>query len=115
MNYYISVLTKNYANFNGRARRLEYWMFVLFNIIVGVILAVLAAATNLVILPGIYSLAIMLPTVALSVRRLHDISKSGAWLLILFIPLVGGIWFLILTCTEGTAGANEYGEHPKIL
>lgn len=115
MNYYINALTKNYGNFNGRARRKEYWTFVLCNVIVGFVLGIIAAITKISIIPGIYYLIVLVPSVALMVRRLHDIGKSGAWFFISFIPVVGAIWLLVLTCMEGGLGSNQYGENPKAV
>lgn len=113
MNYYISTITKNYANFGGRARRKEYWMFFLFNVIVGLVLGVIVAVTQLAILPSIYSLLILIPSLALTIRRLHDVDKGGIWLLIGCVPLIGWIWLLVLVCKEGTPGTNQYGVNPK--
>ena len=100
MNYYLKVL-KQYADFNGRARRKEYWMFVLFNAIVGTVLSMIEPTVY-----GIYSLAVLIPTIAVAVRRMHDVGKSGWYLL---IPLYN----LILACTDGDSGDNEYGSNPK--
>lgn len=113
MKFYIDALTKNYANFKGRARRKEYWMFTLGNVIMGLILGLVAGFTEIYFIPFIYSLAVLIPSLAIFVRRMHDIDKSGAWFFVSFIPLLGGIWLLILTCTSGTRGANEYGNNPK--
>ncbi len=122
MNWYLKVL-KQYADFNGRARRKEYWMFVLFNILIsmGLMLFVgigaASESTTMVVifysLYALYSLAVLLPTIAVTVRRLHDINKSGAYFFIVFIPLIGGIWLLVLMATEGTQGENQYGPDPK--
>jgi len=105
MKWYFKVL-QNYANFNGRARRSEYWYFVLFNIIVTVVLAIIDGATNVPVLRGLYSLAVLLPSIAVAVRRMHDVNKSGWFAL---IP----IYNLVLACTEGTPGENKYGSDPK--
>lgn len=113
MSYYLNALTRNFANFNGRARRREYWMFVLCNVIAVIILSIISAITRLSILPSIYSLIILLPSLAISVRRLHDIGKSGMWIFIGLIPIVGAIWLLILTLKEGMRSDNEYGADPK--
>lgn len=113
MNYYISAITKNFANFDGRARRTEYWMFVLFNFIVTTIISFISALTGIYFLPLLYSLIVLIPWLAISVRRLHDIDKSGVWIFINLIPIIGLIWILILTLTEGTNGSNKYGEDPK--
>ena len=105
MNYYIHVL-KNYVNFEGRARRKEYWMFFLFNILVSIGFGVIASISGISFLGNIYSLAVLLPAIAVGVRRMHDVGKSGWYLL---IP----IYSLILACTAGTPGDNEYGPDPK--
>lgn len=113
MNYYLSVL-KNYATFTGRARRAEYWMFALFNFIVVVVLSVIDGVIGSPgILGGIYVLAILLPSIAVGVRRMHDTSRSGWWLLIVLLPIIGGIWFLVLSVLDSTPGSNEYGPNPK--
>ncbi len=105
MNYYLKVL-QNYATFNGRARRSEYWYFFLFNVIIAIVLAVTGVFMGTTILSNLYSLAVLIPGIAVGVRRMHDVGKSGWFLL---IP----IYNLILACTEGTSGDNEYGTDPK--
>lgn len=119
MNWYVQVL-KKYAVFSGRARRSEYWYFVLFNIIISVILAVIGMAisgqdqfggANLLYL--LYSLAVLIPSLAVLVRRLHDTSRSGWWVFIGLIPLIGAIVLLVFLVQDSTPGANEYGENPK--
>lgn len=120
MNWYLKVL-KQYADFNGRARRQEYWMFALFNIIIIVALVLLSlmigsstSSEDLMSIPIlIYYLGIIIPSIAVAVRRLHDQNKSGWYYLVTFIPLVGGIWLLVLLCTEGDSGPNQYGPDPK--
>ncbi|MGE5390037.1 MAG: DUF805 domain-containing protein [Deltaproteobacteria bacterium] len=119
MSWYLSVMQK-YAVFQGRARRKEYWMFVLFNAIFAVIAACLDNAFGLNFgwslygpLYLIYCLAVLLPSLAVVVRRLHDISKSGWWIFISLVPIIGGIWLLVLMCMDSTAGENEYGPNPK--
>jgi uncharacterized membrane protein YhaH (DUF805 family) len=112
MNWYLKVL-KQYADFNGRASRTEFWMFVLFNII----FAVAANIIDYILGTGyvfnmIYNLAILVPSIAVSVRRLHDINKSGWLLLVSLIPVIGIIWLIILFVTEGTPGENQYGPNP---
>jgi uncharacterized membrane protein YhaH (DUF805 family) len=104
MNYYFKVL-QNYANFSGRARRSEYWFFFLFNVIISIVLSVLSV-TGLGLLYLIYSLGVFIPGIAVSVRRMHDVGKSGWYIL---IP----IYNLVLVFTEGDRGPNEYGEDPK--
>jgi uncharacterized membrane protein YhaH (DUF805 family) len=112
MDWYLKVL-KQYADFNGRARRKEYWMFVLVNVIISLVLGVIAGIIRMPILGTIYSLAVLVPTIAVSVRRMHDIGKSGWVLLLGLIPLIGAIILLIWSATEGTSGSNPYGPDPK--
>ncbi|WP_300569479.1 DUF805 domain-containing protein [Flavobacterium sp.] len=115
---------ENYANFSGRARRSEYWYYMLMNGIIILAWAILSAMVSSVsevfadIFVGVlalYFLIIIIPSFAVIVRRLHDIDKSGWYYLVRFIPIVGSIWLLILFCTEGTNGHNSYGQDPKIL
>jgi uncharacterized membrane protein YhaH (DUF805 family) len=113
MKWYITVWRK-YADFSGRARRKEYWMFTLFNFIITMVLTVLVLIPFVgFILMGLYGLALIIPALAVTVRRLHDLGKSGWWYFITFIPLIGGIWLFVLTCLNGQAGANQYGPDPK--
>jgi uncharacterized membrane protein YhaH (DUF805 family) len=119
MNWYLKVL-KQYADFNGRARRKEYWMFALFNVIFIAAAIILDNVLGLTIgeLPYgvfyfLYSLAILIPGLAVYVRRLHDIGKSGWMILIALIPIVGPIWLLVLTLTDSNHGENQYGPNPK--
>ncbi len=119
MNWYLKVL-KQYADFSGRARRKEYWMFVLFNIIFGFAAALLDNLLGIAIegigygpIYGLYLLAMLIPAIAVGVRRLHDIGKSGWMMLVVFIPFVGAIWLLILFVMDSKPGANEYGPNPK--
>ncbi|MDR2037646.1 MAG: DUF805 domain-containing protein [Bacteroidales bacterium] len=115
---------RHYADFSGRARRREYWWFVLFNFISAFLWSFLLMlvfaltgrgdveyASNIVALS--FYLVFLLPAMAVAVRRLHDLGKSGWMLLVMFIPLVGGIWLLVLMLTEGQQGANKYGPDPK--
>ena len=120
MNWYLAVL-KKYADFSGRARRTEYWMFFLVNLLISIAASLLdrvldttfGSADQYGALSLFYSLAVFIPGLAVAVRRLHDIGKSGWYLLVLIIPLVGIIWLLILLVREGDRGANAYGEDPK--
>jgi uncharacterized membrane protein YhaH (DUF805 family) len=105
MNYYLNVW-KNFANFSGRARRSEYWYFFLFNFIIAVILGQIAVLIEFPWLVTIYYLATLIPSIAVGVRRMHDVGKSGWYLL---IP----IYSFILAVSEGTRGNNEYGPDPK--
>lgn len=113
MNWYLDAF-KNYANFQGRARRKAYWMFVLFWLIAGSIAYVLDSTlgTNGAIF-GLYTLGTLLPFLILAVRRLHDAGKSGWWYLIQLVPLIGGIWFFILMVKDSQPGTNQYGPNPK--
>ncbi|MBM6619150.1 DUF805 domain-containing protein [Bacillus suaedaesalsae] len=113
MEWYLKVL-KNYVGFQGRARRKEYWMFTLFNVIVSIVLAIVEAITGLEsMLTGLYSLAVLLPSLAVSVRRLHDTGRSGWWLLISLIPIIGAIVLLVFTVSDSQEGENQYGPNPK--
>ena|SRR3989339_1642209 len=120
MNYYLTVL-KKYAKFNGRSRRAEYWYFTLFNAIICIILSIIDvlvisnSGTKITfgILSSIYSLAVLIPSIAVSIRRLHDIGKSGWMIFISLIPLIGSIWLLVLMVTNGNPGENKYGSDPK--
>ena len=114
MNWYLAVLS-NYAGFTGRARRQEYWMFVLFNFLIGIGLGVVGFMLHFSALSGIYGLVVIIPSIAVSVRRLHDTGKSGLMLLVALIPIIGAIWLLILFFTEGMRGPNQYGPDPKQL
>lgn len=121
MNYYLAAL-KKYAEFSGRARRSEYWYFTLFNLIFMVVAIGLDNVVGSTIgeLPyGLFyfalALAMFLPGLAVFVRRMHDIGKSGWWYFIALIPLIGAIWLLVLCFTEGTSGDNEYGADPKAV
>jgi uncharacterized membrane protein YhaH (DUF805 family) len=106
MNYYLHVL-QNYATFNGRARRSEYWYFFLFNLIISVVLGFVGGLIGFDLLSSVYSIAVLIPSIAVGVRRMHDVGKSGWFLL---IP----IYNLILALTEGNQGPNEYGSDPKM-
>ena len=119
MNWYLKVL-KQYVDFHGRARRKEYWMFTLFNMIFAIIAAILdnvigtaSPTLGYGIIYGIYALVTIIPGLAVSVRRLHDIGKSGWMILIIFIPLIGAIWLLILMMLDGNSDENKYGTNPK--
>lgn len=119
MNWYLKVL-KQYADFRGRARRKEYWMYILFNLIFGVIAISIDNAAGTAhpelgygVFYGLYALAVFIPGIAVSVRRLHDIGKSGWMLLVALIPIIGGIWLLVLLASNGQPGTNQWGENPK--
>lgn len=111
MNWYLEVL-KKYVVFDGRARRTEYWMFTLFNFIAAVILAAIGGIIHTQALYGLYVLGVFLPSIAVSIRRLHDTGRSGWWLLIGIVPLAGLVllYFMIL---DSQPDSNEYGPYPK--
>src|SRR6218665_1754626 len=143
MKYYLKAL-RNYANFSGRARRREYWDFLLFNATFGTLASMLDNLLGIAIhiidgvtigrasmldnllgiamedielgpIYGLYLLATLIPGLAVTVRRLHDVGKSGSFLFILLIPLVGIIWVFVLFLTDSNSGENEYGENPKVV
>jgi uncharacterized membrane protein YhaH (DUF805 family) len=121
MKYFIHVL-KNYANFNGRSRRKEYWMYILFYYLFLMLVVFLDNLLEITIIENIpygplsigYLLLLIIPTLAVAVRRLHDIGKSGWWMLISLVPLIGGIWFFILSVTDSQLEENIYGKNPKL-
>jgi len=129
MNWYLKVW-KQYADFKGRARRKEFWMFALFNSLIGFVAVGIALTLVfigistfnlwlsiigyiLLAVLGLYSLAILVPSLALAVRRLHDIGKSGWYYLFGFIPLAGGIILLVWFCQDSQVGENQWGANPK--
>ena len=119
MKWYLAVL-KNYAGFSGRARRKEYWMFALFNmifvfvaLILDNILGLTAGELPYGLFYFLYALAVLIPTLAVAVRRLHDVGNSGWMFLIVIVPFIGAIWLLVLMVTDSNPGENEYGTNPK--
>ncbi len=119
MNWYLKVIN-NYRDFGARSRRKEYWMFVLFNIMfsTGAILLdnffdVTWSDRAYGPLYSLYGLIIILPNLAVLVRRLHDVGKSGWFLLVVLIPVIGFFWLLVLLLTDSNQGENEYGVNPK--
>ena len=119
MDWYLNVL-RNYIGFGGRARRKEYWMFILVNVMfvleVSIVDKILGWewASGEGVLTSIYGLFILLPSWAVQFRRLHDTDRSAWWLLLLLIPIVGWIVILIFNCQSGTPGENRFGPDPKI-
>ncbi len=110
-----SVFSK-YATFSGRARRSEYWYFVLLQVIVTAVLNGLYSATESVAFSAIlvlFDLALLVPSLAVCWRRLHDIGRSGAYYFFVLIPLVGWILLLVWMCQDSQPGANQYGPNPK--
>jgi len=117
--HFVDVLTKDYANFNGRARRREFWGFALFSILIS---GVLSSIDSIIfdvpygengILSSIFSLGTLVPSLAVATRRLHDIGKSGWMQLLWFFILIGWIWLLVLYVTDSHEDTNEYGPNPK--
>ena len=118
MHWYIEVL-KKYAVFSGRARRKEYWLFHLFSLIFAFVLgsidrlAGFADSGSIGPLGGLYTLAILIPATAVGVRRLHDTNRSGWWLLIALVPIIGAIVLLVFLVSDSQTGSNRYGPNPK--
>ncbi|HEX6195588.1 MAG TPA: DUF805 domain-containing protein [Jiangellaceae bacterium] len=114
MEWYLTVL-KKYVIFEGRARRQEFWMFTLVNIIILAALAILMQAVGNIftVLYVLYALAVFLPSLAVTVRRLHDTGRSGFWVFISLIPLVGSIILIVFLAIAGDQGDNAYGPDPK--
>jgi uncharacterized membrane protein YhaH (DUF805 family) len=113
MKWYLEVL-KKYAVFAGRARRTEYWMFTLFSFIIVIALSAIEGMLGSPgIVSGLYSLAVLIPCLAVTVRRLHDTNRSGWWIFISLIPLVGAIVLLVFLVSDSTPGDNTYGPNPK--
>ncbi|MCL2154372.1 MAG: DUF805 domain-containing protein [Leptospirales bacterium] len=118
--WYIDVL-KKYTVFTGRARRKEYWMFTLFNLIISIAISIVAQLFAKIpviglifgLLPLIYAIAVLLPSLAVAIRRLHDTNRSGWFLLLALIPILGVIILIIFFVQEGTPGDNQYGANPK--
>jgi uncharacterized membrane protein YhaH (DUF805 family) len=119
ISYWKKVVLENYANFTGRARRAEFWWYFLANVIISFVFNILDAVigtgmgAGIGVLGLIYSLAVLVPGLAVGVRRLHDTDKSGWWLLLVFIPIVGIIVLIVFWATDGTRGANDYGMSEK--
>jgi uncharacterized membrane protein YhaH (DUF805 family) len=105
MRYFLEAFQK-FNTFSGRARRSEYWYFFLFNVIIAFVLGFVGGLMGTTVLSNIYTLAVLIPGIAVGVRRMHDVGKSGWFLL---IP----IYNLVLACTDGVNGDNEYGADPK--
>jgi uncharacterized membrane protein YhaH (DUF805 family) len=118
MQWYTEVL-KKYVDFSGRARRKEFWMFALVSVVISIILNIVDRAigtdnaSGSGLLGGLYSLGVLLPTLAVGARRLHDTDRSGWWLLLYIIPVVGWIVLIVFWAMDGTVGQNKYGLDPK--
>lgn len=119
MSWFLEAL-KKYAVFSGRSRRKEYWYFALFYVIISIVLVLIdtllgtfSPSANIGLLSGIWTLAMLIPSIAVSVRRLHDIDRTGWWVLIALVPVIGTIILLIFAVLDGTPGDNQYGPSPK--
>lgn len=109
---YFTGAFKKYAEFSGRSTRNDYWMYILFYMIIYVVLAVIDGAIGFYLLTSIFSIVCLVPTISVGARRLHDTSRSGWWQLIGFIPLIGAI-VLIVFFAQDSHEDNEYGPNPK--
>ena len=119
MSWSIAAL-KKYAVFGGRSRRREYWYFVLFSTVISLVLTILDritgtfdSSTGFGLLSGIFTLAILVPSIAVLVRRLHDTDRTGWWVLILLVPLIGAIVLIVFAVQDSTPGSNRFGPNPK--
>lgn len=115
MNWYLDVLRK-YAEFNGRARRMEYWMFALINFGISILLSVVVgfvSETLASVVSVVYALGVLIPSIAVGIRRLHDTGRTGWWILIGLVPVVGWIVLIIFMVLDSDAGTNQYGPSPK--
>jgi uncharacterized membrane protein YhaH (DUF805 family) len=116
VHWYVAVL-KKYAVFRGRARRREFWLYTLVNIVVSLVLEVVdrVAGTDghFPVISGIYGLLVLLPTLAVTIRRLHDTDRSGWWILLNLIPVIGWLVVLVFNVMDGTPGPNRHGDDPK--
>lgn len=113
-------LAQNYCNFSGRASRSEYWWYALFTMVLGIVIGFVlgifgAGSTAVLLIQGLVSLALLLPGLGLCVRRLHDISKSGWWIFISLVPLLGAILLIVWFCKPSDAGMNQYGPEPNMV
>lgn len=122
MKWYIGVI-KRYASCKGRARRKEFWLFVLVNYLITAAcgmadnflgLQTVLAGQTVAIITMVYTLLVLIPCLAVSIRRLHDIDKSGWWLLLALAPVVGWAWLLVYSLLEGTPCCNRYGDNPRL-
>ncbi len=119
MEHYKRALLQKYATFTGRDSRAQFWYFVLFNIVISIILSIVEGMLGLRsrggsgILSGLYNLALVIPSIAATTRRLHDTNRSGWWWLIGLIPIVGWIVLIVLLVGDSTPGDNQYGSNPN--
>jgi uncharacterized membrane protein YhaH (DUF805 family) len=121
VNSFLTAL-KKYAMFSGRSARSEYWYFILFYFLFLIVLAfvdvfagTISESAGLGLLSALFALAMLVPSLSVSVRRLHDTDHSGWWFLLAFIPIVGGIWLFVYMVQDSVAGVNQYGPNPKAV
>ena len=120
MNWFLMAL-KNYVGFSGRSRRSEYWYFTVFYLVIAIVLSVLdgilfggsAVGKGTPVLSGLFMLAMLLPSIAVGIRRLHDTDRSGWWLLMGLVPLVGVIVLIVFFVQDSKPGDNRFGPNPK--
>lgn len=117
---YYATCWKKFATFSGRARRREYWFFTLYNILASFMLGIIDSVFGIYdpeigmgLFGAIYSLTVIIPTLAVSVRRLHDTGRSGWWLTLVFLPIIGVIVLLVWICTDSEEASNQHGDNPK--
>ncbi|MDE5579340.1 MAG: DUF805 domain-containing protein [Alistipes sp.] len=113
MNWYLTVIKEHYADFKSRARRREFWMFMLVNFAINVVLGIIGNLIHFGLLGSLYGLAVLVPSLSVGVRRLHDAGKSGWWYLICLVPVLGIIYLIYLWCQNSQAGSNKWGANPK--
>lgn len=120
INYFTEALTKRYADFKGRARRYEFWSYYLGVVVISLVMSIFVPLISnpkgfmiFYVVFVVIWLFLLVPTLAIAVRRMHDLGKGGGWIFINLVPLIGSIWFLILTLKPGETGANRFGEDPK--
>lgn len=115
MEWYLKAI-RQYADFNGRARRKEFWMFTLMNILISFLISTIDYwIWGFTLLSSIYAIAVLVPAFAVAARRLQDTGRNGLWVLIAFIPLIGTIWILILLIQDSEPASNSYGTNPKTI
>ena len=114
MNWYLILMTQKYASFSGRARRTEYWMFFLVYFVIALVIGVVEGLLSIGgYLTGIFALVHLLPSLGVTVRRLHDTGRSGWWILLSFIPIIGALVLLYFMVISGEPQDNAYGPNPK--
>lgn len=121
MNWYLDVVKNKYSVFTGRAQRQEFWYFILFYFLIYFALSVIDQVTGAFdeetgtgLLSGLYMLAMLVPSLAVGARRLHDIGRSGWWQLLMLIPIIGGLILIFFFVQDSQPGDNQYGSNPKL-